>query len=75
MVGRFVENVNGVIIGEIGFQGALYYNGTKQGGTIYGVSDDEIIEKGKTALQEIKNNLGESYQMIFPLKVWEIRIY
>jgi hypothetical protein len=75
MPDKYDENVNGIIIGEIGFQGALFYDGKKQGPTINGFSHDEVIEKGKSALQEIKNNLGENYARVFPAPIWEVRIY
>lgn len=42
-----VEEVNGTIIGGEYFAGELYYNGRQQGGTIYGDTEEELIQNAK----------------------------
>lgn len=76
MTDRFSEAVGGVVIGGEYFTGGLYYCGQKCGNTIYAATEDAVVEKGRERLEDIKNECGAAYSMIYPEKnSWEVRIY
>lgn len=72
---EFDEDVSGRIVGSYTLIGSLHYEGRKQGGTMYAVSEDEIIDAALVYIQQQKAECGLAFSDIYPRAAWELRIY
>jgi hypothetical protein len=69
-----IDEVRGQIIGDV-TSGALFYDGRKQGASIYGYSAEEVIEKAKAMRAELVSTLGGHPCFLYQdSELWEVRI-
>lgn len=71
----FTDDVRGHVIGQFVTVADLFYEGRKQGRTIYAPTEDGAIQAGQALKADIIASCGEGARHIFPLDAWEIRIY
>lgn len=71
----YEDNVTGVVIGTMYRSGRLYYEDRPQGGKVYGIDDAEVEAKLRARLEGLKVEIGLAWPVIYPRKVWEIRIF
>jgi len=71
----YEEEVNGQVIGKYVYAGALYYDGRKQGNTLYAESEAALKDVAEANLRNLKMDCGAVFRDIFPHDTWELRIY
>lgn len=69
------ESVNGQIVGTQYAIGAIYYNGRKQGSTIYGETQGDLMANCKAKIAMIKVDCGDAFIHIYPKDSWEIKVF
>lgn len=70
----YTDDVNGQIIGRVMLQGALYYDGRRQGRVLWAETDDAMLKRAKEELAAIKTSCGEAFGLIYRKAAWELRI-
>lgn len=68
------EDVSGQIVGGEYVQGAVYYDGRKQGRCLYGRTDEELRRQADAFIAEKREECGQAFAMIWPKPLWELRI-
>lgn len=73
---NYSDDVNGTVIGTMYMQGAVFYDGRKQGKTLYAESDAELRNKANEYFAELKKECGEAFTAIYPnVRAFELRIF
>jgi len=72
---RYVEHVQGTIIGGDHCSGRLYYEGRPQGGMLYADSTEELREKAKTLKVDFLARHNTPAFQVYPADAWELRIF
>ena len=68
------DDVCGQIIGSIASVGFLSYDGRQQGQTIYAENESELKRKAEVMKNEIINDMGEAFKLIYPGDNWKLVI-
>lgn len=72
---RYLESVQGTIIGDIYSTGQLFLDGRPQGPRFNGSTDAEIKEQALRYIESLKERLGDEYKRLYPqgmeLRIWE----
>lgn len=71
---RNFECVDGQIIGGFHIIGHLFYEGRPQGRDLWADDEAELRVKANEAYQQIKDECGQAFEMIYPADAWELRI-
>lgn len=69
------EEVNGVVVGPYSLACSLFYEGRKQGKTIFASTEDEARQIAECLKTDITLRCGNAARDIFPLNAWELRIH
>lgn len=72
---RYIEHVQGTIIGGDHVSGRLYYEGRPQGGLLTADTTEELREKARALKADyIAKNNTPAWQ-VYPADAWELRIF
>ena len=71
MIRAAADDVAGEIIGDVMHPAALYYQGRKQGRTIWGGCDGDIRKQASILRQALIEDNPHAY----PCKDWELRFF
>lgn len=72
---KYVEEVNGHVVGRYQLICSLRYDGRKQGSTIYAETEEEAKRVAEDRKAEIIRECGAAACDIFPLDAWELRVH
>ena len=64
---RYIESVNGTIIGDYWSTGQLFYENRTQGPRFTGADDDSIIEQARAYAARLRAEYGAEYDRLYPL--------
>jgi hypothetical protein len=66
--------VRGVIVGGEHHTARLFYENRQQGRDITADTYEALLQAGSDLLGELKQECGQAFPMIYPLKAWSLRI-
>ena len=69
------DDVSGIVIGDIQFNGQLHYDGRPQGPTIWATDDNDMQQQADAILARIKEDCGTVFDAIYPINDWKLRSY
>jgi hypothetical protein len=70
-----IDDVNGIVIGDIEITGKLFYDGRQQGNTLHGKDEVELRKLAVIEKERIKSEQGNEFKWLFREDIWELRIY
>lgn len=63
---QFIEDVRGIIIGDVYSTGQLFNENRPQGPRFNGVTDAEIREQALAYIEKLRAELGSEYRRLYP---------
>jgi hypothetical protein len=70
-----IDDVNGIVIGDIEITGKLFYDGRQQGNTLHAKDEVELRKLAVIEKERIKSEQGNEFKWLFREDIWELRIY